>query len=147
KGTRRGPGQTAFVFLCVLSGSRFSFLRSIRVHPRKSAVNDRFSRQKPPRHLHSANSERTRSMKFLSGFEPMAYAALRIVSGFLFSCHGAQKLFGAFGGHQVSIHTPLMLLAGIIEFGGGILILLGLLTHFAGLIASGEMAVAYFSQH
>jgi putative oxidoreductase len=86
-------------------------------------------------------------MKFLSGFEPVAYAALRIVSGFLLSCHGAQKLFGAFGGHQVSIHTPLMLLAGIIEFGGGVLILLGLLTHVAGFIASGEMAVAYFSSH
>src|SRR5262245_42314575 len=86
-------------------------------------------------------------MKFLSRFEPMAYAAMRIVCGFLFSCHGAQKLFGAFGGHQVSIHTPLMLAAGIIEFGGGVLILVGLFTHIAGFVASGEMAVAYFMMH
>lgn len=85
-------------------------------------------------------------MKFLSGLEPYAFAALRIVSGFLFSCHGAQKLFGAFGGHQ-TLHVPLMLAAGIIEFGGGILILLGLFTRFAGFVASGEMAVAYFLQH
>jgi len=87
-----------------------------------------------------------KSLKSLSGFESTAYAALRIVSGFLFSCHGAQKLFGAFGGHQ-TLHNPLMLTAGIIEFGGGILILLGFFTNIAALIASGEMAVAYFTQH
>src|SRR5260370_18067222 len=85
-------------------------------------------------------------MKFLSSFEPAAYAALRIVAGFLFSCHGAQKLFGAFGGHQ-TLHPPLMLAAGIIEFGGGILILLGLFTRVAAIIASGEMVVAYFLKH
>ncbi|HLW53105.1 MAG TPA: DoxX family protein [Candidatus Angelobacter sp.] len=85
-------------------------------------------------------------MKFLSGLEPYAFAALRIVAGFLFMCHGAQKLFGAFGGHPM-IHVPLMLAAGIIEFGGGILIILGLLTRFAAFIASGEMAVGYFMQH
>ena len=45
------------------------------------------------------------------------------------------------------IHEPLMLVAGIIEFGGGILILLGLFTRFAAFIAAGEMAVAYFLQH
>ena len=87
-----------------------------------------------------------KSLKSLSGFESIAYAALRIVSGFLFSCHGAQKLFGAFGGHQ-TLHNPLMLTAGIIEFGCGILILLGFFTNIAALIASGEMAVAYFTQH
>jgi len=86
-------------------------------------------------------------MKFLSRLEPVAYAALRIVSGFLFTCHGAQKLFGSFGGHQASIHAPLMLVAGIIEFGGGVLILLGLLTRVAAFIASGEMAVGYFMAH
>ena len=85
-------------------------------------------------------------MKFLSGLEPYAFAALRIVAGFLFLCHGAQKLFGAFGGPQV-IHIPLMLAAGIIEFGGGVLILLGLFTRIAALIASGEMAVGYFTRH
>jgi putative oxidoreductase len=85
-------------------------------------------------------------MKFLSRFEPIAFAALRVVCGFLFSCHGAQKLFGAFGGPQ-TLHQPLMLAAGIIEFGCGILILLGLGTRFVALLASGEMAVAYFMMH
>lgn len=85
-------------------------------------------------------------MKSLSGFQPIAFAVLRIVSGFLFLSHGAQKLFGAFGGHQ-TLHVPLMLAAGIIEFGCGILILLGLLTTIAALIAAGEMAIAYLMQH
>jgi putative oxidoreductase len=85
-------------------------------------------------------------MKFLSGLEPYAFAALRIVSGFLYLCHGAQKLFGAFGGHAM-LHVPLMLAAGIIEFGCGTLILLGLFTRPAALIASGEMAFAYFRVH
>lgn len=85
-------------------------------------------------------------MKFLSGLEPAAYAALRIVAGFLFSCHGAQKLFGAFGGPQM-LHPPLMLAAGIIEFGCGILVLLGLGTRYAAILASGEMAFGYFLKH
>jgi putative oxidoreductase len=85
-------------------------------------------------------------MKFLSGLEPYAFAALRIVSGFLFLCHGAQKLFGAFGGHAM-LHVPLMLAAGIIEFGCGTLILLGLFTRPAAFLASGEMAFAYFRAH
>jgi len=85
-------------------------------------------------------------MKFLSGLEPVAYAAFRIVVGFLFMCHGAQKLFGAFGGHQ-TLHPALMLIAALIEFGGGILVILGLGTRMAALLCSGEMAVAYFRVH
>ncbi len=37
--------------------------------------------------------------------------------------------------------------AGLIEFGGGLLIMLGLFTVPAAIIASGEMAVAYFWMH
>jgi putative oxidoreductase len=85
-------------------------------------------------------------MKFLAKFEPLAFTALRVVAGLLFSCHGAQKLFGAFGGQQM-LHVPLMLAAGIIEFACGILMALGLGTRIAALLASGEMAVAYFMQH
>ncbi|HSM86781.1 MAG TPA: DoxX family protein [Candidatus Limnocylindrales bacterium] len=84
-------------------------------------------------------------MKFLGELEPLAFAALRVVVGFMYMCHGAQKLFGAFGGHAQ--HAPLMLAAAIIEFGGGILIILGLLTRFVAFLGSGEMAVAYFMVH
>jgi putative oxidoreductase len=74
------------------------------------------------------------------------YALLRIVAGLLYACHGAQKLFGVLGG-QVMTSNPMMLLAGIIEFGGGLLIAVGFLTSWAAFLASGQMAVAYFMVH
>lgn len=74
------------------------------------------------------------------------FALFRFVVGILFACHGAQKLFGALGG-QAMTANPMMLAAGIIEFAGGLLIAVGLLTSWAAFIASGEMAVAYFMVH
>jgi len=73
------------------------------------------------------------------------YTLMRIVAAILFASHGAQKLFGIFGGHQVS--SPLMILAGSIEFICGILIAIGYKTRYAAFIASGEMAFAYFMVH
>ena len=75
-----------------------------------------------------------------------AYALLRIVAGFLFLCHGAQKLFGVMGGTQRELMS-LMGLAGVIEFFGGLAILAGFMTGIAAFISSGQMAVAYFMAH
>ena len=82
----------------------------------------------------------------LARFSEPTYALLRIVSGLLFACHGAQKLLGAFGGQQVPMLSQFWF-AGVIELVGGILIAIGLLTSVVALIASGEMAVAYFQVH
>jgi len=71
---------------------------------------------------------------------------MRIVAGLLFACHGAQKLFGMFGAQNPASES-LMIAAGIIEFFGGILILVGLWAGYAAFIASGQMAVAYFMVH
>ena len=84
--------------------------------------------------------------KFLGPYSEYVYAVMRVVAGFLLSCHGAQKLFGALGG-QSMLGDPLMLVAGCIEFFGGILIAIGLIASCAAFIASGEMAVAYFKVH
>lgn len=81
-----------------------------------------------------------------SRFSEHVYTVTRFVFGLLFACHGAQKLFGAFGGH-VMTGIPKMLAAGIIEFVGGILIALGIAASIAALIACGEMAVAFFTVH
>jgi putative oxidoreductase len=77
---------------------------------------------------------------------------LRIVSGFLFMQHGAQKLFGFFGGFggepgNTAALFSLMGLAGVLEFFGGIAILLGLFTRQVAFVLSGQMAVAYFMAH
>ena len=84
-------------------------------------------------------------MKFLNRYAEPFYALLRIVSGLVFAIHGAQKLLGMFGGQRVD--APLMVLAGIIELGGGLLIALGLFAAPAAFVASGEMAVAFFKAH
>ena len=84
--------------------------------------------------------------RVLGRVAPVCYALLRIVAGFLFACHGAQKLFGVLGGAAVPI-ASLRGAAGIIELVCGTLIALGLFTGYAAFVASGEMAVAYFRAH
>ena len=81
----------------------------------------------------------------LGKFAAPAYALMRFMTGALFACHGAQKLFGALGGTRMT--AGLMLAAGIIEFFGGLLIAIGLVTTVAALVSSGEMAAAYFMAH
>jgi putative oxidoreductase len=75
------------------------------------------------------------------------YALFRIVTGFLFTFHGMQKLFGAFGAQGTPPVGSLFWFAGVIELVAGALVMIGLLTSWAALLASGEMAVAYFMAH
>jgi putative oxidoreductase len=82
----------------------------------------------------------------LGRYADVIYGVMRIVVGLLFASHGAQKLFGLFGG-QVMTGSPLMLTAAIVEFVGGLLVALGFFTGIAAFVASGEMAVAYFMAH
>lgn len=80
---------------------------------------------------------------------PRILAILRIIIGFLYLQHGTAKLFGTphvamFDGLQLA---SLLGLAGILEFVGGLLILVGLFTRPTAFILSGQMAVAYFMAH
>jgi len=79
-------------------------------------------------------------------FSPIAYAAMRFVVAALYTCHGAQKVFGVLGGHPMP-HGSLAYIGGLIEIVAGPLIAVGLLTRIFALVASGEMAVAYFKSH
>jgi putative oxidoreductase len=74
------------------------------------------------------------------------YFVFRILVGLMFLQHGAQKLFGVLGGNQVELFT-LFGLAGIIEFFGGILLVIGFLTRYTALVAAVEMIFAYFMVH
>jgi len=71
---------------------------------------------------------------------------LRIMTGFLFVPHGAQKLFGVLGRPAVPL-VSWFGLAGVLEFFGGLAILLGLFTRRVALVLAGEMAVAYWWMH
>lgn len=80
---------------------------------------------------------------------PRILGFLRIITGFLFLQHGTAKLMGMphiamFDNLQL---ISLMGLAGILELGGGLLILVGLFTRPTAFILSGMMAVAYFMVH
>jgi putative oxidoreductase len=73
---------------------------------------------------------------------------MRIVVSVLFMLHGAQKLFHyPPGGHFPDPLPPLLKVAGVLELGGGALLLVGFLTRPAAFILSGQMAVAYFMAH
>ena len=89
--------------------------------------------------------------KVLGGYSEHAYALMRIVSGLLFFLHGGQKIFGWFGGIDgKGAEAPLASLfgvAGAIELITGALIALGLSAGYAAFIASGQMAIAYFTSH
>ena len=83
--------------------------------------------------------------RFLGAYSSYVYAVMRIVVGLLFACHGAQKLFGVLGGvNQRGVSAPLLSLfglAGIIEFVGGLLIAVGLMT---GYVAHQHRLSAHF---
>jgi putative oxidoreductase len=84
-------------------------------------------------------------------FMNATHVLLRMVAGFLFLCHGGQKLFGWFGGltgngGSVPL-ASLMGFAGMLEFFGGLAILAGFLTRPIAFLLAGEMAWAYFSVH
>ncbi len=85
--------------------------------------------------------------RLLEGISNYAYAAMRIVAGAAFAQHGAQKLFGVFGGDAPVEWLSLMGLAGAIELCGGVLVAAGLLTRYAAFVSSGLMAAAYFMAH
>lgn len=70
------------------------------------------------------------------------YVVFRVVIGLLFLLHGVQKLFvGSFS------LVSLMGVAGLIEFFGGILIVIGLWVRPVALISAVQMLVAYFMVH
>lgn len=98
----------------------------------------------------------TRLLATQAGFGPLA---LRIPVGIIFVAHGAQKLFGAFGGHGLEGTGQWMssiglapgylmaLLAGSAEFFGGLALLLGLLVRPAAASLAFAMGVAIFAVH
>jgi putative oxidoreductase len=88
---------------------------------------------------------------FFATAGPWLHALLRIGAGLLFMQHGAQKMFGLLGGFGAPGATAplvsLMGLAGILEFFGGLLIVVGLLTRPVAVLLAGEMVVAFVMAH
>jgi len=81
----------------------------------------------------------------LDSRSPYVLSILRIVAALLFMQHGFQKYFAfpSAGPHM----RPILYAQGIIEIGGGILLLFGVYTRVVAFILAGDMAVAYFMAH
>jgi putative oxidoreductase len=86
---------------------------------------------------------------FYASWTPRLLSVLRIITAFLFIAHGAQKLFGFLA--PPGMPSPSLFsqtgIGGILEFFGGLLLLLGLFTRPVAFILSGLLAVAYFTAH
>ena len=108
---------------------------------------------------------------FYGTWGPRLLSVLRIVAALLLMQHGTQKLFGAtvappppqpqqviqqtgqqpaqqqLAAQQPRRTPPLRLIAGVLEFFGGLLFLFGLFTRPVAFILSGLLGVAYFMSH
>jgi putative oxidoreductase len=106
--------------------------------------------------MSNANSFAQRLLGTDAGWGPLA---LRIPVGIIFAAHGAQKLFGWFGGYGLEGTGQWMdsiglapgylmaLLAGAVEFFGGLALIAGLLVRPVSAALAVTMLVAIFSVH
>lgn len=104
----------------------------------------------------TAMSKLTQIIATQNSFSPLA---LRVPLGIIFAAHGAQKLFGWFGGYglegtgqwmaSIGLEPGVLMaaLSGSAEFFGGVFLLLGLLTRPTALVLAVTMLVAIFSVH
>lgn len=107
----------------------------------------------------SLTNEYSLIQRLLDTDNSLASLALRVPAGITFAAHGAQKLFGWFGGYglegtgqwMASIGLEpgygMALLAGSAEFFGGLALILGLLTRPAAIALSVTMLVAIVTAH
>ena len=91
-------------------------------------------------------------MQRLEKLKPLALLLLRVGLGIAFIFHGYPKLFththeimGFF--QKVGFPGFFVYIAGVIEFFGGIVLILGLFTRIAALLLAGEMAIAVLKVH
>ncbi|MEK6888823.1 MAG: DoxX family protein [Nanoarchaeota archaeon] len=90
------------------------------------------------------------SEKTKAGF----YFVFRVLVGLMFLQHGAQKLFGAFNGPGLAgfagfAGIPIWLagVVGVVEFVGGIFIVIGLFTRTSAIVSTINLIVALILVH
>jgi len=103
----------------------------------------------------SISTTATPGPAFIARLAPLGYPLIRITAGLMLMPHGAQKLFGWFGGYglqgtgqffgeTLGMQPGVLfaLLAGLVEFFGGLALVLGLLTRPAALAITFMLGVA-----
>ena len=84
---------------------------------------------------------------YLKKLQPVALNGMRIMVGLAYWSHGADKLFTWFGREEPVALMSRFGAAGMIEFFGGAMVVLGIYHRPAAFIISGEMAVTYWWMH
>src|SRR5438270_2034304 len=102
--------------------------------------------------LGNPRRKETNSLSFLDRLQPLGLLVLRFVLGSIMVVHGYHKVFGGMQHFEQMLHgmgiPPWMAyLVAAAEFGGGILVLLGLLTRFAAVAILIDMSVAILKVH
>jgi putative oxidoreductase len=85
--------------------------------------------------------------EFWTNWQPKVLSLLRFFAGFLMLWHGSQKLFNYPATERGAAGDAFMIFAGILEFGLGILVMIGFGTRWSAFLLSGTMAVAYWIAH
>ena len=86
-------------------------------------------------------------MSFLDSWQARLLSVLRVVAGLCFLEHGCMKILHFPTAMMPGPLPTIIMVAGVIELVGGLLLVLGLFTKPAAFIASGETAVAFFGFH
>lgn len=91
-------------------------------------------------------------MRFLAKLQPLALLLLRAALGVIFLSHGFPKLFTRTAEAikffaSLGLPSWLVYAAGVLEFFGGWLLIVGLFTRIAALLLAGEMVVAIWAAH
>jgi putative oxidoreductase len=91
-------------------------------------------------------------MQGLERLKPLALLLLRLALGVVFIYHGYPKLFGSVqqamqGFQRMGFPAYFVYVAGVLEFFGGILLVIGLFTRIAGLLLAVEMVIAVGRVH
>jgi len=87
--------------------------------------------------------------------QPLGIAILRIIVGIVFTAHGAQKLFTIgiggvshmFHGLGIPMTYPAAVVVTLVEFAGGIALILGFGARYAAILLAIDMAVAVGKVH
>src|SRR5215813_2055209 len=93
-----------------------------------------------------------------NALSPFAEPLVRVTAGLLLVPHGAQKLFGWFGGYgieatgqffasKLGLPPSLAVVAGLVEFVGGLMLAAGLATRVVAALVAGLMTVAVLQVH